>query len=314
MGTPGKPKSGSLQYWPRKRAERIVPNVNWKIIKSDSLKLLGFIGYKVGMTSVYVKDETPDSLTKGKRIILPATIVECPGIKIYSVRFYKDGKVSNEIVVSKDKELKKFVKLSKELKKIDDFKGEFDDIRVIVYTEVKKTNIKKTPDKIELAIGGSLDKKMEYVKEKIGKSISVLEIFSDGIVDARGVTIGRGLQGPVKRFGISLKSHKSEKGVRRPGSLGPWHPARVTFVTAMAGQLGYFTRVIHNNMILKSGKISELDINKKGGFKHYGNIKTEYLIINGSIQGPEKRPILLTESFRPTKKQLKQKFEFIELR
>ncbi|MEI7719088.1 MAG: 50S ribosomal protein L3, partial [archaeon] len=187
-------------------------------------------------------------------------------------------------------------------------------IRVLVYSEVKKTDIKKSPDMIELAIGGTKEQKLAFVKDKIGKSISVSEVFPKGLIDVRGVTIGKGLQGPVQRFGICFKSHKSEKGVRRPGSLGPWHPARVTFVTAMAGQLGYFTRVLLNNMILKSAKISDLNINRPGGFRHYGNIKTEFLVINGSLQGPQKRPLLLTPSFRPTKRQLKQKLEFIELR
>ena len=63
-----RPRFGSLQVWPRKRAERILPNVNWKALKKDS-GLMGFIGYKVGMTSVFVKDDTADSMTKGKRII-----------------------------------------------------------------------------------------------------------------------------------------------------------------------------------------------------------------------------------------------------
>lgn len=314
MAPQSKPKAGSLQYWPRKRAERILPNVNWNPIKSDNANVQGFIGYKVGMTSVFVKDDTADSMTKGKKIILPATIVECPGIKIYSVRFYKNKKVAGELIVSNDKELKRVVKVPKQVGKLEDVKVDFDDLRVLVYSEVKKTDIKKSPDMIELAIGGTKEQKLAFVKEKIGKSISVSEVFPKGLIDVRGVTIGKGLQGPVKRFGITLKSHKSEKGVRRPGSLGPWHPARVTFVTTMAGQLGYFTRVLLNNMILKSGKISETNINKSGGFKHYGNIKTEFLIIGGSLQGPQKRPLLLTQSLRPTKRQLKQKLEFIELR
>ena len=38
MGAPNKPKAGSQQYWPRKRAERILPNVNWNTIKSDYFK------------------------------------------------------------------------------------------------------------------------------------------------------------------------------------------------------------------------------------------------------------------------------------
>jgi large subunit ribosomal protein L3 len=105
------------------------------------------------------------------------------------------------------------------------------------------------------------------------------------LVDIRGVTRGFGTSGPVKRFGISLKNHKSEKGVRRPGSLAPWHPARVTFKAPIAGQTGYQNRIAYNNQILQVGKISEKDINKKGGFDHYGIIKTDYLVVKGSIPG-----------------------------
>jgi large subunit ribosomal protein L3 len=314
MGKIHKPKAGSLQYWPRKRAERILPNVNWNAIKSTNNSLMGFIGYKVGMTSVFIKDDTADSMTKGKKIIVPATIVECPELKIFSVRFYKNKKVAGDVIVSNDKELKRVVKVPKQVGKIEDFKNDFDDIRVIVYSEVKKTDVKKAPDMIELAIAGTKDQKLAFVKDKVGKSISVSEVFPKGLVDVRGVTTGHGLQGPVKRFGISLKSHKSEKGVRRPGNLAPWHPARVTFVTTMAGQLGYFTRVLLNNTVLKTAKISELNINKNGGFPHYGNIKTEFMVISGSLPGPQKRPLLITSSLRPTKAVTKRKWEFIELR
>ena len=76
-------------------------------------------------------------------------------------------------------------------------------------------------------------------------------------VDLRGLTKGKGFQGPVKRFGITLKVKKSEKGQRRPGSLGPWHPARVIFRVPMAGQLGMFTRAIYNNKIVDIGKAED---------------------------------------------------------
>lgn len=307
-----KPKAGSLQYWPRKRAERILPNVNWKAIKGAS-GLMGFIGYKVGMCSAYVKDDTADSMTKGKKIVVPATILECPGIKIYSVRFYNNGKVMKDVIVSNEKLLKRVVSVPKQVGKIEDVKG-FDDVRVLVYSMVSDTNIKKTPDMIELAIAGKLEDKMNFIKEKIGKRISIMDVFSKGMLDVRGVTIGMGLQGPVKRFGISLKSHKSEKGVRRPGSLAPWHPARVVFVTAMAGQTGFFTRVTYNSLILKMGKIAENNINRAGGFKHFGDIKTDYIVVKGSVQGPEKRALLMTAPLRPSKMMTKQKLELLELR
>src|SRR3972149_881980 len=111
------PRKGSLQYWPRKRARKFLPSVNWKAINSDS-KLKGFICYKAGMASAFVKDETPDSMTKGKKIILPVTILECPPLKIFSARFYKNGKVAKEVLAENlDKELKRVVRLPKQGKK-----------------------------------------------------------------------------------------------------------------------------------------------------------------------------------------------------
>ncbi len=303
-----KPREGSLQFWPRKRIRKFLPSVNWKAIKSDS-KMRGFIAYKVGMGSVLVKDTSPDSMTKDKKIIVPVSILELPPVKIFSVRFYKNNQVSQEVLVAEDKELKRIVKLGKK-GNIDSAK-DYDDIRIIVYSLAKNTGIKKTPDIAEIALSGSLDEKLKFAKEKIGKEIFASEILKIGIIDIRGLTKGKGLQGPVKRFGVKLKQHKSEKGRRRPGSLGPWHPAHTLFRSAMAGQLGLFTRIQYNSRLIKIGKANEIE--KKEGWKNYGNIKTEYAIISGSVPGPAKRELLLTSSLRPSKSQEKKKYEFIKL-
>jgi large subunit ribosomal protein L3 len=313
MAKKSKPHAGSLQYWPRKRAAKIIPSVNWKPIKKES-GLQGFIGYKAGMISVYAKDETADSLTKNKKIVVPGTVIECPAMKIYSVRLYRNGKVLKDIVVSNEKELKSVVRVSKNVKTLEGLGTDFDDLRVIVYTDVKTTAIKKSPNMIELAISGTKEDKIKYVTEKVGKEISIAEVFPKGLVDVRGVTQGYGTEGPVQRFGISLKSHKSEKGVRRPGSLSPWNPSRVTFRTPQAGQTGFFSRVAYNNLILKVGKISEDNINISSGFHKYGNVKTDYIILKGSVPGVTKRPLLMTSPLRPTKYRAKKKLEVVELR
>ena len=118
------PRKGSLQFWPRKRASKFLPRVNWDAISSNKPKLMGFIGYKVGMKSAYVKDSTPGSMTIGKNIIVPVTILECPTMRIFSVRFYKNGTVSKEILSENlEKELKKKIKLPKvKSKNIDEIK------------------------------------------------------------------------------------------------------------------------------------------------------------------------------------------------
>lgn len=310
MPTAKRPRKGSLQFWPRKRVNKFLPRVNWDAINSKN-NLKGFICYKAGMMSAYVKDNTPHSMTKGKKIIIPVTILECPSMKIFSVRFYQNGKVAKEILSENlEKELKRKVKLPKKKTemKLDE---NYEDIRLICYSLVKKTGIKKTPDLIEIGIAGNIEEKINFIKENLGKEISVLDIFEKGqLIDLRGLTKGKGLSGPVKRFGITLKSHKSEKGRRRPGSLGPWHPARVTFRVPQAGQLGMFTRIIYNNKIIDLGK-SE---GKFKNIKNYGELKTDYILVNGSIQGPAKRQLLITAPLRETKKQKKKEMELIELR
>jgi large subunit ribosomal protein L3 len=311
MSTRSRPRAGSLQFWPRKRAAKVLPSVNWRPINSKEESILGFIGYKAGMASVAVKDLTDKSMTQNKQIIFPATVIEVPAMKIFSVRFYKSGKVVADIIVSNDKELKKKVKFGKNLGNLDKAPKDFDDIRVIAYSLPKQTNIKKTPDLIELAI--SAENKLEFVKKIIGKELSLSDFSKSDLLDVRGVTIGKGFQGPIKRFGTTLRFHKSEKGVRKIGSIGPWHPARVTYQVPMAGQMGYHSRLVYNLKVINSGKISEKDINPKSGFPHYGKVKTSYIFLKGSVPGPAKRQILLTPSFRPSKMQSKKKYEFLEV-
>ncbi len=308
------PHAGSLQFYPRKRAAKVLPSVNWIPVKGKEKtnSLLGYIGYKVAMATAVVKDNTPDSMTKGKKIAIPVTILEAPNMKIFSVRFYKFGKVLKDVIVSNEPILKKLVKIPKELKSLDSqAPKEFDDIRVIAYSVVSSSGIKKTPDIIELGI--QADNKLEFVKSLIGKEISIKDFLHSDLIDARGLTKGHGLTGPVKRFGITLKQHKTEKGVRRPGSLSPWHPARVTFRTPQAGQYGCFSRVHYNLKVLSSSTISEKNINPSSGFKHYGKISSPYILIKGSVQGPPKHQVLLTFSYRPTKHTSKKKYELQEV-
>jgi large subunit ribosomal protein L3 len=309
------PRHGSLQFYPRVRAKKMLPRVSWKAISKDKTGLLGFIGYKVGMTSAYVRDNTPHSLTKGQRITVPVTILECPTIKILSIRFYKKNKLLGEVLNENlDKELKKKIKLPKKVnKKISDY-TDYDDIKLIVYSQVKKTTIKKKPDFSEIGLFGSIEEKLSFVSENLSKEISIKDFISEGIVDIRGVTKGKGTQGPTKRFGLKLRSHKDEKGLRGPGSGGAWHPARVDYTQPMAGQMGFFTRVDYNNKIINIGNINENDVNPSPGFKRFGKIKGDYIILQGSVSGALKRPLIITAPIRPSKAQLKKSYEFITLR
>jgi len=316
MAPPKSPRKGSLQFWPRKRVNKFLPSVNWKAINSEK-SIMGFIGYKAGMVSAEVKDLTPNSMTKDKKIIIPSTIIECPPMKIFSIRFYKNGKVAKDVLSEHlDKELKKKIKFPKEGKnKTEGLNaGNYEDISIIAYSQVKKTNIKKTPDMVEIGLSGTLDEKLNFIKSHLNKEMSVGEVFSQGeLVDIRGLTKGHGFSGPVKRFGITLRFHKSEKGVRKVGSIGPWHPARVTFKVPMAGQLGMFTRVHYNQKILQIVKSEDTD-NQLKNIKNYGDTKTDYMMLYGSVQGPAKRQLLITSPLRVSKMQKKKMLEFVEVK
>jgi len=313
MPTRKSPRKGSLQFWPRKRVNKFIPRVNWDAINSGK-NIQGFICYKAGMASAYVTDNTDDSMTKGKKIVIPVTILECPSMKIFSVRFYKNKKVAKEVLVGElDKELKKKVKLPKKsVRKVEYVKTEdYDDVKIIVYSQVKKTGLKKKPDLSEVGLVGDMESKMNYIKEHLNKEINITDVFESGeLIDVRGLTKGQGFSGPVKRFGIKLKDHKSEKGRRRPGSLGPWHPARVIFRVPMAGQLGMFTRSAYNKKIIDMGKAE----GKFKNIKNFGDVKTDYLVVKGSVQGPAKRQMIVTSPLRETKRTKKENYELVELR
>lgn len=48
--------------------------------------------------------------------------------------------------------------------------------------------------------------------------------------------------------------------------------------------------------------------------KNYGDTKTDYIILYGSIQGPAKRQFLITSPLRESKMQKKKNYEFLEVK
>ena len=307
MSTTRKPRSGSLQYWPRKRAKRQYARIRaWA--KLQEPKLAGFAGYKVGMAHAMIIDNKKTSMTKGQEIFCPLTVIECPPLKTASLRFYKKTsyglKLFSEVFAENlDKELERKITIPKKInKKIEDIK-DFDDITMLVYTQPKLTGIgKKKPELFEVAIGGAKENKFAYAREKLGKEVSVNEVFAEGQqLDMHSVTKGKGFQGAVKRFGISLRSHKSEKGKRAPGSLGAWRAQQhVMWRVAHAGKMGYHLRTEYNKWLLQiSDKVE--DINPNGGFLSYGVVKNPYVLIKGSVGGAKKRLIRFNFPIKPNR-------------
>jgi len=251
---------------------------------------------------------------KPLEITMPVTVIECPPIKIASVRLYKKVGygigVEKEILLKTDKELAKKIKLPKEAKAdLNSIKpDDFEDIRVNVYTQPKMTGIgKKKPEFFEVGLGGNNADKLEFIKANAEKEILFSDIFSEGEqADIVSVTKGKGYQGPVKRFGVKVRQAKSEKTKRGPGSLGGWKGhAHFMYRISHAGQMGFHNRTEYNKWIVKIGDKVE-DINPKGGFVRYGLVKNNYVLVKGSVGGSLKRLIKFKKATRPPKNAPKQ--------
>ncbi|MBS3162695.1 50S ribosomal protein L3 [Candidatus Woesearchaeota archaeon] len=305
MGHKHHPRRGSLQYWPHNRSSKHAPRIrSWA--KGSEKKLLGFIGYKVGMTHVLMKQTNTNSHRKNMEIFTPVTVVECPPLKVYSVRYYTIDedqalKLTGEVFSKKmDKELVRKTNVSKKEGKTSEA---YDEVRVVVYTQPKLTTIgKKKPDMLEICIGGSLSEAGAYANSLLDKEIKISEVFKNNqFIDVHGVTKGKGFCGVTKRVHPKRLQHKSEKGVRGIGTLGSWHPNRVLYTVAQAGKWGYHLRTEFNKLSVKVGNDPK-EINPKGGFISYGEVRSDFILVKGSIPGATKRPIAITEARRATKK------------
>ncbi len=93
------PRRGSLGVRPRKRAARIVPRVrSWPEPPISKPMLLGFMGYKAGMTHAIVIDDRPHTRTSGKEIFIPVTVLETPPMMILGVRAYRYSLAANGLI------------------------------------------------------------------------------------------------------------------------------------------------------------------------------------------------------------------------
>jgi large subunit ribosomal protein L3 len=300
------PRRGSLAYLPRGRASHWAPRIRYWPEYEGPPRLLAFAGFKAGTTHVTIVDNRQGSLNYGKEVTFPVTVVETPPLKIAGLRFYEarhEGLRTLGEVWSNDqeKELRRKIKTpekfddTKAWEKIDASKDKLSEVRAIVSSRPKATTIgRKTPDLFEVKIdGGTVQEQLEFGKKILGNDVKVSEVFKEGgEVDVISITKGKGIQGPVKRWGIKKLKHKSRKTVRGVGSIGPWHPHYVMYSVPRAGQMGFAQRTEYNKQILKMGD-NGTDVTPKGGFLRYGPVKSEYAVLRGTIPGPARRLVAL---------------------
>lgn len=81
------------------------------------------------------------------------------------------------------------------------------------------------------------------------------------------------------RWGTKKLPRKTHKGLRKVACIGAWHPARVSFAVARAGQCGYHHRTEMNKKIYRIGT----GIHTKDGKVIKNNASTDFDISDKSI-------------------------------
>jgi len=305
----GHPHRGSLAFYPRKRASRIYPSIT-TYPPEEKARVMGFAAYKVAMAHAVAIDNRKGSNTFGQEIIVPITVLECPPMIAIGVRAYhktaKGLKVFTHAITPAHKMLEKKMtagkfNFEKNLAAIEKNLAKIAKIRVLVATQPHLAGVhKKKPEVFEIEITGSdMKENFALAKQVLGKEIKINDVFKEGeLIDVVAVTKGKGFQGTVKKFGIRIQDRHAKKKKRHIGTLGPQTPRRVRWTAPQAGQMGFQTRTELNKRILKFGNADEINI--KQGFNRYGIVKSNFVLIEGSVAGSKKRLIRLRPAIRPT--------------
>merc|ERR1712098_598925 len=314
--------------------------------QSKPVHLTAFIGYKAGMTHIVREVDRPGSKTNKKEVVEGVSIIETPPMVVVGVvgyietptglrtfktvfaehlseeckrRFYKNWSNSKKKAFTTyarkwaDETGKK--QIDTDLNKIKKYCKV---VRVLAHTQTKLLRKRqKKAHLMEIQLnGGSVADKVDWAKEKFEQAIPVSNVFEqDELIDTIGVTKGRGVKGVTSRWHTKKLPRKTHKGLRKVACIGAWHPSRVQYSVARAGQKGCHHRTEINKKIYriglgihtKDGKVvknnaaTEFDPTDKtitpvGGFPHYGEVNQDFLMLKGCVMGPRKRIITLRKS------------------
>jgi large subunit ribosomal protein L3 len=300
MPTTRAPRHGSLQYRPNKKAKRVFARVR-HYTKVKDPKPLAFAGYKAGMTHIAVLDNRKNSPTKGIEVSHAVTVIECPPLRIHGIRLYRKDAYGAHVIKDITNKGDKFL-----ARRIGSKEHSFpesidcDQATLLVHTQPALTGTgQKTPEIFEIPMGGKPADVLAFVKAH--KEIKVSDVVKSGqLVDVHSITKGQGFSGVVKKAGVGIRRHKSEK-VKRGAVMAPEGYAKVSFEANMPGKFGNHTRTEWNHKIMLVSNASEKEVNPKGGFVKYGLVKSDYLLIKGSVPGTKFGLIRFTAPLRKSK-------------
>jgi large subunit ribosomal protein L3 len=318
MPQPNRPRKGSLAFGPRGRASSETPRFNSWPDADGQPTLQGFAGYKAGMTHVVMIDDRSNSPREGMEQTVPVTIVETPPKRAVALRAYEDTSYGLKPITEVwaddlADELDRVLDVPEEGMDDADLQdaleaGRVDELRMITHTDPAAVPSvpKKAPDVMETRVGGgSVDERVEFGLDLLseGGEHVATDVFRAGeYLDAAGVTKGKGLQGPVKRWGVQKRKgkHKRQGWRRRIGNLGPWNPSRVRSTVPQQGQTGYHQRTELNKRLIGLGDPDgDDDPTPDGGFVNYGEVGGPYALVKGSLPGPEGRLLRMRPAIRP---------------
>jgi len=306
------PRRGSLAYLPRARARSMEARIRgWPKITSEEPQILAHCGFKAGCVQIVSIDDRDKTPNAGKQLVSLGTVLVTPPILVLGIRGYSkdsEGLHAEFDIFAEDipKDIAKEISLkTKEgaLEKAEKMLGKIHEIFAIVAVSPRAAGLEqKKPYVFEASVqGGDIKKQFEYVKDNLGKEIKIEQIFETGAsVDVAAITKGKGWQGVIQRYGAKKKQHKSRKTVRELGSLGPISPQNVMYTVPRAGQMGFHQRVEYDKriMIMSNTNENKLKINPNGGFKHFGLVKGDFIILKGSVPGTYRRLIKLRRQIR----------------
>lgn len=312
------PRRGSVAFRPRARAKSLEARIRTWPEATEKTALLGYSGFKVGGIHVLTVDDREKTPNFGKHLLNTATVIATPPIKIIGVRGYKKDLYGEHAIFdayAKDlpKELARLVEVKQAedaVAKAEGLVSKASSIMAVVAVMPHAIGLsQKRPFVFELAVSGKdVKSQFDYVKGLLGKEVKAADVFQLGQnIDVFGITRGKGIEGPVTRFGIKRKQHKSRKSVRAVGTLGPISPAVVMYTVARQGQHGFHQRTEYNKRILimsNTEKDGQKSINPKGGFKHFGIVSGDYVVVRGSIPGVPKRLIKMRQPIRNVPKKV----------
>ena len=283
----------------------------WPTRSSEEPKILAHCGFKAGCVQVVSIDDRDKTPNAGKQLVSLGTVLVTPPVLILGIRGYSkdyDGLHAEFDVYAEDipKYITKEITLKNKEGALEDAEKRLKKIKeifAIVAVSPRAAGLEqKKPYVFEAIVsGGDVQKQFAHVKELLGQEIKIDQIFETGSsVDVAAITKGKGWQGVLKRWHVKKKQHKSRKTVREVGSLGPISPQSVMYTVPRAGQMGFHQRTEYDKRIMMMGNTNDekIKINPDGGYKHFGLVRGDFIILKGSVPGTYKRLIKLRSQIR----------------